>query len=298
MQKRIDFRSMTGFGHGEVSNDKNQKVTVEMKSVNHRYCDISLKLPKKLAMFEANIRNIMKEYASRGKIDIYVSYEDLSETAVSLHYNQAMAEEYMQVFKKMQEDFNIETKITAEALAKYPEVVTIEEVQQDEEVWWELLEAALRQAAEKFVETRTIEGANLKRDLLGKLDQMAADVAFIEERSPQIIAEYRSKLEEKVKEFLEDSTIEENRIAAEVTLYADKIAVDEEIVRLQSHISSMTDVLESDESIGRKLDFMAQEMNREANTILSKSSDVDLADHAIELKTNVEKVREQIQNIE
>lgn len=292
------IRSMTGFGHGEVSNDKNQKVTVEMKSVNHRYCDISLKLPKKLAMFEANIRNIMKEYASRGKIDIYVSYEDLSETAVSFHYNQAMAEEYMQVFKKMQEDFNIETKITAEALAKYPEVVTIEEVQQDEEVWWELLEAALRQAAEKFVETRTIEGANLKRDLLGKLDQMAADVAFIEERSPQIIAEYRSKLEEKVKEFLEDSTIEENRIAAEVTLYADKIAVDEEIVRLQSHISSMTDVLESDESIGRKLDFMAQEMNREANTILSKSSDVDLADHAIELKTNVEKVREQIQNIE
>lgn len=292
------IRSMTGFGHGEVSNDKNQKVTVEMKSVNHRYCDISLKLPKKLAMFEANIRNIMKEYASRGKIDIYVSYEDLSETAVSLHYNQAMAEEYMQVFKKMQEDFNIETKITAEALAKYPEVVTIEEVQEDEEVWWELLEAALRQAAEKFVETRTIEGANLKRDLLGKLDQMAADVTFIEERSPQIIAEYRSKLEEKVKEFLEDSTIEENRIAAEVTLYADKIAVDEEIVRLQSHISSMTDVLESDESIGRKLDFMAQEMNREANTILSKSSDVDLADHAIELKTNVEKVREQIQNIE
>ena len=292
------IRSMTGFGHGEVSNDKNQKVTVEMKSVNHRYCDISLKLPKKLAMFEANIRNIMKEYASRGKIDIYVSYEDLSETAVSLHYNQAMAEEYMQVFKKMQEDFNIETKITAEALAKYPEVVTIEEVQQDEEVWWELLEAALRQAAEKFVETRTIEGANLKRDLLGKLDQMAADVAFIEERSPQIIAEYRAKLEEKVKEFLEDSAIEENRIAAEVTLYADKIAVDEEIVRLQSHISSMTDVLESDESIGRKLDFMAQEMNREANTILSKSSDVDLADHAIELKTNVEEVREQIQNIE
>ena len=292
------IRSMTGFGHGEVSNDKNQKVTVEMKSVNHRYCDISLKLPKKLAMFEANIRNIMKEYASRGKIDIYVSYEDLSETAVSLHYNQAMAAEYMQVFKKMQEDFGIETKITAEALAKYPEVVTLEEVQQDEEVWWELLEAALRQAAEKFVETRTIEGANLKKDLLGKLDQMAADVAFIERRSPQIIAEYRAKLEEKVKEFLEDSAIEENRIAAEVTLYADKIAVDEEIVRLQSHISSMTYVLESDESIGRKLDFMAQEMNREANTILSKSSDVDLADHAIELKTNVEKVREQIQNIE
>ena len=289
------IRSMTGFGHGEVSNDKNQKVTVEMKSVNHRYCDISLKLPKKLAMFEANIRNIMKEYASRGKIDIYVSYEDLSETAVSLHYNQAMAEEYMQVFKKMQEDFNIETKITAEALAKYPEVVTIEEVQQDEEVWWELLEAALRQAAEKFVETRTIEGANLKKDLLGKLDQMAADVAFIEERSPQIIAEYRSKLEEKVKEILEDSTIEENRIAAEVILFSDKICNDEETVRLHSHVKNMKKMLTTEtEGIGRKLDFMAQEMNREANTILSKSSDMEISDIAIE----IEKIREQIQNIE
>ena len=293
------IRRMTGFGHGEVSNDKNQKVTVEMKSVNHRYCDISLKLPKKLAMFEANIRNIMKEYASRGKIDIYVSYEDLSETAVSLHYNQAMAEEYMQVFKKMQEDFNIETKITAEALAKYPEVVTIEEVQQDEEVWWELLEAALRQAAEKFVETRTIEGANLKRDLLGKLDQMAADVAFIEERSPQIIAEYRSKLEEKVKEFLEDSTIEENRIAAEVILFSDKICNDEETVRLHSHVKNMKKMLTTEtEGIGRKLDFMAQEMNREANTILSKSSDMEISDIAIDLKTEIEKIREQIQNIE
>ena len=292
------IRSMTGFGHGEVSNDKNQKVTVEMKSVNHRYCDISLKLPKKLAMFEANIRNIMKEYASRGKIDIYVSYEDLSETAVSLHYNQAMAEEYMQVFKKMQEDFNIETKITAEALAKYPEVVTIEEVQQDEEVWWELLEAALRQAAEKFVETRTIEGANLKRDLLGKLDQMAADVAFIEERSPQIIAEYRSKLMEKVNELLGDTQIDEARLSTEIVLFADKICTDEETVRLKSHITSMLNALERSEGIGRKLDFIAQEMNREANTILSKSNDLETSDIAIELKTEIEKVREQIQNIE
>ena len=292
------IRSMTGFGHGEVSNDKNQKVTVEMKSVNHRYCDISLKLPKKLAMFEANIRNIMKEYASRGKIDIYVSYEDLSETAVSLHYNQAMAEEYMQVFKKMQEDFNIETKITAEALAKYPEVVTIEEVQQDEEVWWELLEAALRQAAEKFVETRTIEGANLKRDLLGKLDQMAADVTFIEERSPQIIAEYRSKLMEKVNELLGDTQIDEARLSTEIVLFADKICTDEETVRLKSHITSMLNALERSEGIGRKLDFIAQEMNREANTILSKSNDLETSDIAIELKTEIEKVREQIQNIE
>lgn len=292
------IKSMTGFGHGEMSNANNQKVTVEMKSVNHRYCDLSLKLPKKFTMFEANIRNIMKEYVSRGKVDIYVTFEDLSEKGVGLHYNKEMAGEYMEIFRKMQEEFQIEMDITAASLARFPEVISIEEKPQDEEVWWFLIEGALREAAERFVETRTIEGENLKADLLGKLAQMEKDVCFIEDRSPDIIKEYRKKLEEKVKEFLEDSVIEESRIAAEVTLYADKIAVDEEIVRLKSHICSMRDVLESEESIGRKLDFMAQEMNREANTILSKSSDVALSDHAIELKTNVEKVREQIQNIE
>ena len=236
----------------------------------------------------------MKKNMSR-KIDIYVSYEDLSgDSSKALIIIRQWQQNICRYLRRW-EDFGIETKITAKHFAKYPEVITLEEVQQDEEVWWELLEAALRQAAEKFVETRTIEGANLKKDLLGKLDQMAADVAFIERRSPQIIAEYRAKLEEKVKEFLEDSAIEENRIAAEVTLYADKIAVDEEIVRLQSHISSMTDVLESDESIEESFDFMAQEMNREG--IRSYQSQVMLifADHAIELKTNVEKVREQIQ---
>lgn len=292
------IKSMTGFGHGEISNAENQKVTVEIKSVNHRYCDLSLKLPKKFSMFEAKIRNIMKEYVSRGKIDIFVSFEDLSQTSVGLRYNQEMAREYLKIFEQMRDDFKIESNITAKDLARFPEVISIEEKPQDEEVWWSLIEGALRSAAEKFVETRTIEGENLKQDLLGKLDQMEEDVDFIEKRSPDIIREYRAKLEEKVKEFLEDSTIEENRIAAEVTLYADKIAVDEEIVRLQSHICSMRDVLNQEEAIGRKLDFMAQEMNREANTILSKSSDVALSDHAIELKTNVEKVREQIQNIE
>ncbi|MBU5460285.1 YicC/YloC family endoribonuclease [Anaerostipes sp. MSJ-23] len=292
------IKSMTGFGHGEISNAENQKVTVEIKSVNHRYCDLSLKLPKKFSMFEAKIRNIMKEYVSRGKIDIFVSFEDLSQTSVGLRYNQEMAREYLKIFEQMRDDFKIESNITAKDLARFPEVISIEEKPQDEEVWWSLIEGALRSAAEKFVETRTIEGENLKQDLLGKLDQMEEDVDFIEKRSPDIIREYRAKLEEKVKEFLEDSTIEENRIAAEVTLYADKIAVDEEIVRLQSHIRSMRDVLNQEEAIGRKLDFMAQEMNREANTILSKSSDVALSDHAIELKTNVEKVREQIQNIE
>ncbi|HIX69018.1 MAG TPA: YicC family protein [Candidatus Anaerostipes excrementavium] len=293
------IKSMTGFGHGEMSNAANQKVTIEMKAVNHRYCDISLKLPKKFTMFEAAIRKIMKEYVSRGKVDIYISFEDLSQTGIGLLYNREIAGEYMEIFRKMQEEFQIEMDITASAMARFPEVVTVEEKPQDEEVWWELIEASLREAAEKFVEARSTEGEHLKKDLLQKLDQMEEDVAFIESRSPDIIKEYRVKLEERVKEFLEDSSIEENRIAAEVALYADKMAVDEEIVRLQSHIRSMRDILrKGNGAVGRKLDFMAQEMNREANTILSKSSDADLAEHAIELKTNVEKVREQIQNIE
>lgn len=293
------IKSMTGFGHGEMSNAANQKVTIEMKAVNHRYCDISLKLPKKFTMFEAAIRKIMKEYVSKGKVDIYISFEDLSQTGIGLLYNREIAGEYMEIFRKMQEEFQIEMDITASAMARFPEVVTVEEKPQDEEVWWELIEASLREAAEKFVEARSTEGEHLKKDLLQKLDQMEEDVAFIESRSPDIIKEYRVKLEERVKEFLEDSSIEENRIAAEVALYADKMAVDEEIVRLQSHIRSMRDILrKGNGAVGRKLDFMAQEMNREANTILSKSSDADLAEHAIELKTNVEKVREQIQNIE
>lgn len=292
------IKSMTGFGHGEASNAANQKVTVEMKAVNHRYCDISLKLPKKFTIFEAAIRKIIKEYASRGKIDVYVSFEDLSQTGIGLRYNQEIAKEYMDIFHKMQEEFQIEMDITASQMAKFPEVISVEEKPQDEEVWWELIEKALREAAEKFAASRSVEGENLKEDLLLKLAQMEKDVDFIEQRSPDIVKEYRIKLEERVKEFLEDASIEENRIAAEVAMYADKMSVDEEIVRLQSHIRSMKDVLGEEGSIGRKLDFMAQEMNREANTILSKSSDVSLAEHAIELKTNVEKVREQIQNIE
>ena len=174
----------------------------------------------------------------------------------------------------------------------------MEEVQEDEEELWKLLEKAVKGACEQFVETRIREGENLKRDLLIKLDELLEHVAYVEERSPQIVAEYREKLTEKVKELLADTQMEESRIAAEVTIYADKICVDEEIVRLKSHIKHTKETLEKEDSVGRKLDFIAQEMNREANTILSKANDLEVSNHAIELKTGIEKVREQIQNIE
>ena len=198
----------------------------------------------------------------------------------------------------MSEDFGLDNDIRVSALSRYPEIFTMEEQTIDEEALWQLLDRAIKGAAEGFVETRIKEGENLKNDLCEKLDGMLAHVDFITERSPEIIAEYKQKLTDKVKELLEDTKIDESRLLMEVTIFADKVCVDEELVRLRSHIEATKDALIKGGSIGRKLDFIAQEMNREANTILSKSSDLEISNRAIELKTEIEKVREQIQNIE
>lgn len=288
---------MTGFGRCEVS-EGDRKMTVEMKSVNHRYLDVAIKMPKKLNYFESAIRSLLKTYMQRGKVDIFITYEDLSENNVALRYNKEIAAEYLKYLNQMAEEFGLEQDVKVGALSRYPEVLVMEEVQDDEEELWKMLEQALKGACEQFVETRVKEGENLKRDLLGKLDELLAHVDYVEERSPQIVAEYRTKLEDKVKELLADTQIEESRIASEVTIFADKICVDEEIVRLRSHIEHTRATLEEKDSVGRKLDFIAQEMNREANTILSKANDLEISNHAIELKTGIEKVREQIQNIE
>lgn len=290
-------KSMTGFGRCEIS-EGDRKMTVEMKSVNHRYLDVAIKMPKKLNFFESAIRSLLKTYIQRGKVDVFITYEDLSEANTTLRYNQALAAEYLQYLNQMAEEFHLEQDVKVSALSRYPEVLVMEEVQEDEEELWKLLEKAVKGACEQFVETRIREGENLKRDLLIKLDELLEHVAYVEERSPQIVAEYREKLTEKVKELLADTQMEESRIAAEVTIYADKICVDEEIVRLKSHIKHTKETLEKEDSVGRKLDFIAQEMNREANTILSKANDLEVSNHAIELKTGIEKVREQIQNIE
>lgn len=291
------LKSMTGFGRSEIVTDE-CKISVEMKSVNHRYLDLGIKMPKKFNYFEAAIRNLLKGYIQRGKVDLFISYEDYTEGNVSLRYNRQLAAEYMQAFKEMAEQFGIENDVKVSALSRCPEVLTMEQEPEDEDKMWKVLETALREAAERFVETRKAEGENLKADLLGKLDSMTELVSYVEERSPKVIAEYREKLESKVKELLESASVEESRILTEVTIFADKICVDEETVRLRSHIESTRAELMAGGSIGRKLDFIAQEMNREANTILSKANDLEISDKAIALKTEIEKVREQIQNIE
>ncbi|MCC8027461.1 MAG: YicC family protein [Clostridium sp.] len=291
------LKSMTGFGRCENVTDE-YKISVEMKAVNHRYLDLNIKMPKKFNYFEASIRTLLKKYIQRGKVDLFINYEDYTEGNLCLKYNQALAAEYMGYFEKMAAEFNIQNDVKVSTLAKFPEILTMEQAPDDEEHLWEILSGALEEAAVNFVESRGVEGENLRKDLLGKLDYMTELVDFVEERSPQILAEYRAKLEEKVKELLGGAAIDEGRIAAEVTIYADKICVDEETVRLRSHIDNTRKELLSGESVGRKLDFIAQEMNREANTILSKSSDLSVSDKAIALKTEIEKVREQIQNIE
>lgn len=291
------IKSMTGFGRCEIS-EENRKFTVEMKSVNHRFLDMNLKMPKKLNFFEATIRTLLKDYIQRGKVDIFITYEDFNENNVNIKYNKELAGEYYKYLCQMAEDFSLDNDIRVSSLSRYPEVFAMEEMEIDEEGIWKSLEKALRGAAEGFVETRIKEGEKLRDDLISKLDEMLQVVDLIEARSPQILKEYKERLTAKVQELLEDTKVDETRLLTEVTIFADKVCVDEEIVRLRSHITTTKETLLAGGSMGRKLDFIAQEMNREANTILSKANDLEISNHAITLKTEIEKVREQIQNIE
>lgn len=291
------IKSMTGFGRHELVT-KEYKITVEMKAVNHRYLDLSIKMPRKFNFLENDIRNLLKTYIQRGKIDVFINYEDYKQGTACLKYNEGLAAEYMQAFARMQEQFGISNEVNTTTLARFPEVLTMEQTTQDEESLWHQLSEAVEAAADNFVAARQTEGQKLREDLLEKLKNMEQSITFIEQYSPNVVLQYRKRLEDKVKELLETSAIDENRIVAEVTIYADKICVDEETVRLKSHIDSTRKELMAGANIGRKLDFIAQEMNREANTILSKTNDLEVSDHAIALKTEIEKVREQIQNIE
>lgn len=291
------IKSMTGFGRYEYADEK-RKFTVEMKAVNHRYLDVNIKMPKKLNPFESNIRTLLKEYTERGKVDLYITYEDYTDCNIALKYNSHIAEQYLNYLKEMAEQFHIENDIRVSSLSRYPEVFTMEEQSVDEEELWAGLEIALRKACEEFVASRVKEGEHLKQDLIDKLDQMIGYVDYIEENSPIIMKAYKTRLEEKIKEVLADHEMDEGRVAAEVVIYADKVCVDEETVRLRSHINTTKQTLIDGGSVGRKLDFIAQEMNREANTILSKANNLEISDVGINLKTDIEKIREQIQNIE
>lgn len=291
------IKSMTGFGHGEKETEQ-YKIAVEIKSVNHRYCDLGVKLPKKFNAFESRVRNVMKEYVARGKTDLYIAYENYSGARCRVEYHQEMAEAYVAAIVRAGKDFGLESGLTGAGLVRLPEVITLSEEEQDVEEIFPDLEEALRQAGEQFVRSREAEGAKLREDILKKLDYIQRLVSYVEERSPEMLKEYRDKLRRKVEEALGDHHLDEGVLSTELVVYADKVCVDEETVRLRSHIGNMRATMEAEGSIGRKLDFIVQEMNREANTILSKANDQALSERAIDLKTEIEKIREQIQNIE
>ncbi|MCR4792345.1 MAG: YicC family protein [Lachnospiraceae bacterium] len=290
-------RSMTGFGRAEVI-ENNKRYTVELKSVNHRYLDLSVKTPRVLACLEGNVRAEIKKYLSRGKVDVYISYENLAESEAELKYNHDLASKYAAFIKEISEEFGLENDLRATRLASFPDVFEVIEDTDDEDELWAGLKKAVDGACEKMVEARSTEGENLVKDLVPKLDNLLSIVDFIQERSPKIVEEYREKIYARVKEILGDNTPDEGRLLTEVTVFADKVCVDEEIVRLRSHIETMKKELSGNSDVGRKLDFIAQEMNREANTTLSKTTDLEISNRGIELKTEIEKIREQIQNIE
>ena len=288
---------MTGFGRSEMVTEQ-CKITVEIKAVNHRYCDLNIKMPKKLNILENAVRGAIKKAVHRGKLDVYIGYEDLSEHAACVQLNKELGREYYRALSELSEELGIDNDSSAVRIARMPEVLMLSEAQLVPEEVEETLFLAVGQALSQFMESRVREGEQLKEDILRKLHGMTGNISAIEERYPQMVSDYRKKLTDKVKELLADSNVDESRIATEVVIYADKICVDEETVRLRSHITNMEEELTRGGNVGRKLDFIAQEMNREANTILSKANDITVSNMAIDLKTEIEKIREQVQNIE
>ncbi len=291
------IRSMTGYGRG-ICEKNCGKVTVEMKSVNHRYLDLNLKIPRTMNAFENDIRNRIKESVGRGKVDVFITYEAPASGAVSIRYDEGVAAMYLSSLRKMAEQFDLRDDVTVTQLSRYPDVLVVEENNTDEDALKITVLEALDEAIKSFVSARGAEGERLAADLTEKVELLDSYVLKLEEREPDILQEYRDRLKEKVNSLLEDHAVDEARIAAEVVIYADKICIDEEMVRLHSHVAEAKAALLSGENVGRKMDFLAQEMNREANTILSKSTDVEVASLGIEMKTLIEKIREQIQNIE
>jgi uncharacterized protein (TIGR00255 family) len=291
-------KSMTGFGRSEIT-EGTGKITVEIKSVNNRFLDLSMKMPRKFNSLEAQIRSELKNYIQRGKVDVYITYEDTAESDVSVKYNRNVAAQYVESMKAICADFGLEDDVRVSTVARMPEVLTTGNSSSDGEELWEMVRKAIDGAGQALLDARTREGSFLKDDLLAKLDVIMENVDFISEQSPKIVEEYKEKLTAKVSELLSDSNMDMNRILQEVTIYSDKVCVDEELVRLRSHVQATRQELDGgQDGVGRKLDFLAQEMNREANTILSKTGDVEISARGIELKTEIEKVREQIQNVE
>lgn len=293
-------RSMTGYGRGEFAAE-DRKFTVEMRSVNHRYNDITVKMPRFLISLEDRIRKKAAESIFRGKTDIYISFETLSPEDMDVKLDEALATAYAEKLRQLQKVLRLmllEDSRILELTAKFPDVITVEKAQKEEAVLWDALLPALEEATSHFLAMREAEGENLKRDILQKREKISGLVAGVKERAPLVAEEYREKLNRRLEELLGDVKVEPQRIAQEVAIFADRGCIDEEITRLESHLAQLGDILREGGQVGRKLDFLVQEMNRESNTIASKANDVEIVQATIALKSEIEKIREQVQNLE
>ena len=291
-------KSMTGFGIGEFK-DQYYNLSVECKTINHKYLDINPRIPRKLSFLEDKLRFLIKDHLGRGRVDIFVKFETVTSVGSQLVYDAELAKQYYHILKNIKSDFGLEEPISPVDIAKFPDVVKITEAEDDEEILWNMLSDAANKALENLCNMRIMEGKKLEKDILARADLLERSVCDLEKYTDTIEKEYKDKLYARISELLDDpKVVDEYRLAQEVAIYADKSNITEEIVRFKSHINQLRDTVTADESVGRKMDFLIQEMNREVNTMGSKSSDVSIANLVINMKAELEKIREQVQNIE
>lgn len=290
-------KSMTGYGSSAGVSDK-LEISIELRSVNNRYLDCNIRIPRVYTAFEDALKSLVQQYISRGKVDIYINIDSSKSDDIIISVNEPLADAYMSALRSISARYGISDDVSAITLSRYPDVLTVEKKEADAEKLEHDICSILREALEKFNAMRCTEGEKLYKDVLSHIDRIESLVSVIEDRSPETVNEYRQRLESRLREVLESKNIDENRIIMEAAIFADKVAVNEETVRLRSHISQFRSIITADEPIGRKLDFLIQEFNREANTIGSKSNDAEMAKTVVDIKAEIEKIREQIQNIE
>ena len=291
------IRSMTGYGRAQEVLD-GLDITVEIRSVNHRYCELSARVPRVYGFLEEKLKSYFQTRVSRGKIDVFVTVEAVDSAAAEVRVNHALAQGYVNALRELAQRYGLREDCSAGLLSRYPDVLTVRKAQEDEDRIWAAVEQVARRAGDGFVAMREAEGERLRQDVESRLTTILTSVAFIESRSPELVEAYRQRLEARIREVLADTTIDEQRVLTEVAIFADKTAVAEETVRLRSHLSQMKSMLRSGTAVGRKLDFLVQEINREVNTIGSKIQDVEVTRTVVDMKAEIEKIREQIQNVE
>ncbi len=291
------IKSMTGFGR-ETAEANGYVTTIELKSVNHRYFEFNCRLPRQYGFLEEKLKSFVNSKVSRGKVDCFVTIEALNTDNAEVVINHTLASAYVKALKELSKEYDLRADFGTVSVSHFPDVFVLKKTEEDEERLWNDVKAVAEKAVDKFIEMREKEGSKMKEDICSRGQFILDCVSFIEERSPETVKEYNDKLVARVHELLGDVSLDENRILQEVAVYADKVAVAEETVRLRSHIEQLNNFLESREAVGRKMDFLVQEINREANTIGSKANDVEIARKVVDIKAEIEKIREQIQNIE